>query len=98
MVEQILKLEKNNIMDIDTKAENIKSKEEFEVFLNDLKRDFESNKEDWENNTLSEFLEALAAYGKDIDGYYQNMNIPFNRENPTWKVFAEILLGAKVYE
>jgi len=87
-----------NIMDLDTKAENIKSKEDFEVFLKDLKIDFDNNKEDWENITLSSFLEALSAYGKDVDGYYKNFGIPFDRENPRWKDFAQILLGAKVYE
>jgi hypothetical protein len=32
-----------------------------------------------------------------MDGYYQNNNIPIP-ENIDWKVFANILIGAKMYE
>ncbi|MEK6153141.1 hypothetical protein WIW50_07775 [Flavobacteriaceae bacterium 3-367] len=85
-------------MDLDSIAENIRNKKEFEVFLKELKLDFETNKENWENFTLAKFLEGISAYTEDLEGYYKNMKIPFDRENPTWKVFADILLGAKIYE
>jgi len=86
------------IMDINKIFEKIETKQDFEFFLGHLKKDFQSNKDDWENITLFDFLESLHAYTEDVDGYFKNMNIPFDREKPTWKVFAQILLGAKVYE
>jgi len=61
-------------------------------------KDFQLNKDEWENIKLIDFLEALAAYSKDIEGYYKNQNLPFDKNKPNWKVFAQLLLGAKVYE
>jgi len=85
-------------MDIHDLAESIKTKEDFENFLKLLAKDFEENPKDWENGTLKAFLEALHAYTEDVEGFYKNMGIPFEPETPTWSVFAQLLLGAKVYE
>ena len=87
-----------NYIDLDEMAENIETKDDFENFLKSLEEDFIANKKDWENDNLANFLNALCAYSKGIEGYYQNMSIPFDREKPTWKLFAEILLGAKIYQ
>jgi hypothetical protein len=85
-------------MDIHEMSEKIETKKDFEEFLKLLRLDFETNPDDWENNTLEEFLESLQAYTKDVEGYFKNMNIPFDEKRPTWKIFAQLLLGAKVYE
>ncbi|MBZ9731336.1 hypothetical protein LB467_16725 [Salegentibacter sp. JZCK2] len=85
-------------MDIDFLAEKIENKEDFDLFLKSLKEDYDVNKAEWGNVTLADFLEALGVYSKEIEGYYKNMNIPFNKKNPSWKVFADILLGARIYE
>ena len=85
-------------MDIEDLAEKINNKSDFESFLKNLIVDFDKNKQDWENVSLRDFLEAMHAYSEDIEGYYMNMKIAFNPERPNWKVFADILLGAKVYE
>lgn len=77
---------------------NIKDKKDFEIFLEKLRYDFHYNKDEWENKTLKDFLESLQAYTVDIEGYYRNQNKAFNPENPTWQTFAQILIGAKVYE
>lgn len=85
-------------MGIHEAYEQIESKKDFEDFLRQFRQDLKSNANDWENLTLEDFLEALQAYTEDIEGYYKNMNIPFDDKRPTWKVFAHLLLGAKVYE
>ncbi len=41
---------------------------------------------------------ALAAYAQDIEGYYSNYKIPNDAETPSWRMFAEMLCGARVYE
>jgi hypothetical protein len=56
------------------------------------------NPNGWENTTLPEFLEALSAYSSDIQGYYNNMKMNVNADEPTWQIFADIFKGAKVYE
>ena len=54
--------------------------------------------ETWENKTLPDFLEALAAYTADIQGYYDNTNANVDAEKAAWSTFADIFKGAKVYE
>lgn len=73
----------------------------FEKFINLLLVDFNENKDNenkWENNRLDLFLEAMAQYTSDIDGYYKNMEPAQNADMPSWKVFAEIMRGAVLYE
>jgi hypothetical protein len=75
----------------------IRSKDDLLRFLTALRKDLVTNKEDWENPTLDRYLEAMQGWIQDMDGYYSNTNqtIP---EQPTWKVFADILYAAKIYE
>lgn len=63
-------------------------------FIRSLKKDFETNKNDWENDSLSSFLEAMAAWIEDMDGYYTNTGQPF-QEKPSWKTIGEILMAAR---
>lgn len=76
----------------------INSRQEFIVFLNQLRTDYRKNGKDWENQNLGDFIEALAAYAADIPGYYRNMSIPVNADTASWRVFADILRGATIYE
>ena len=81
--------------------ENIKvdSRATFIDFLKCFRRDFAENKDNWENNNLAYFLEALESYAEDIDGYYQNLGeSEENADEATWKRFADILKGARIYE
>jgi hypothetical protein len=50
----------------------------------------------WENDSLPRYLEALAAWLHDCEGYYQNQGrtIP---DDP-WKLLADALQAAKIYE
>lgn len=79
----------------------VKDRKSFEEFINLLLVDFNKNKDNedvWENNRLDLFLEAMSAYTADIHGYYKNMEPDQNADVPTWKVFADIMRGAVVYE
>ncbi|MDN5286366.1 MAG: hypothetical protein JWR38_2640 [Mucilaginibacter sp.] len=70
----------------------------FIKFLSSLRNGFENNTGTWENTTLSDFLEALEAYADDVQGYYDNIHRGINADIPTWRVFADILEGASMYE
>ncbi|HWW38554.1 DUF7660 family protein [Pedobacter sp.] len=76
---------------------SIKTKADFISFIHFLLEDLKSNSEDWENKTLPEYLKAIASWTDDMDGYYINNNLPIP-DNVDWKVFADILLAAKMYE
>ena len=84
-------------MNFEKIIENIKSKDDFTAFVGLLQQDFQNNTAEWENKTLDTYLEAIQRYTEDLDGYFMNQNVPVP-ENVPWKVFAVILLAAKMYE
>ena len=73
-------------------------RQSFIKFLSLLHNSYQRNKADWENVDLDSFLEAMARYAQDIQGYYDNTNQKVDANTPSWKIFADILLGAKIYE
>jgi len=76
---------------------SIKTKADFINFIHFLLEDLKNNSEDWENKTLPEFLEAIAGWTDDMEGYYINNDLPIP-DNVDWKLFADILVAAKMYE
>jgi len=74
------------------------TKQEFILFIENFRTDFIENKEQWENKTIEDYLEAISRYTEDIDGYYKNTNQDINLEKVDWKVFADILKGSSMYE
>lgn len=85
------------MIDFNKKINEINSKEDFVNFVELLVANLNSNPNEWVNKTLSEYLEGVASWTEDMEGYYQNNNIPVP-ENINWKVFANILMAAKMYE
>lgn len=79
----------------DTSA--IKSKKDFLHFLDLLIKDFEEHREQWTNTDIRSYFEAMQSWVEDMDGYYENFNLPIPTDIP-WHNFADILLAAKVYE
>lgn len=85
-------------MDIYDYASSIETKQEFDKFLEMLYEDFIRNRDKWENNTLERFLEALSTISRDYQNVLNGDNLIVSADKPTWKMFANILLGAIVYE
>jgi molybdate-binding protein len=76
----------------------VNDRQTFSDFIDKLRQDLKANPSTWTNKNLDEFLEAMNRYTQDIDGYYKNTNQNINADTPSWQVFADILMGAKVYE
>ena len=78
-------------------VDQIDSREALVAFLRTLCHDWQQRPAEWENRDLASFLEAMAAWVADMDGYFQNQGerVP---EQPTWKTLGQILLAARVYE
>lgn len=74
-------------MDIYKQAEIINDKADFLRFLELLKKNLAESPEEWENDTLESFFEGLSGYCEDT-----RANVP------SWRLFADLMLGAKVYE
>jgi hypothetical protein len=73
------------------------SREDFVQFARGLAEQFRLRPEEWENRDPASYLEAMAAWVEDMDGYYQNRGetVP---SQPTWNTLRDILEAAKVYE
>jgi hypothetical protein len=85
-------------MNSEFKTDKIIDRQSFAEFLERLQQDFITNSHAWENKTIPDFLEAMGRYAEDIQGYYDNTNQNINADLASWKLFADIFEGAKIYE
>jgi hypothetical protein len=53
---------------------------------------------EWENDTAYRYLQALASWLTDCDGYYQNTGTPRDTDNASWQLFADALQATAMYE
>ncbi len=77
--------------------ENIKTRFDLANFVKNLARESSIKTEEWENNDLESYLEALSAWIEDMDGYYLNRGEKFP-EQPSWLNIAQMLQAATIYE
>lgn len=70
----------------------------FARFVNELREDLLEHGQEWENITLPEFLEALQDSALDINVHYRVEDSPnrLTEEKPSWRHFADVLLGARI--
>ncbi len=84
-------------MDMYNKINNITSKEELIDFLEFLSKDRYTKKDEWNNNTIEDYLAAISSWIEDMEGYYKNSNQPIpNSEN--WSFIATLFYVGKIYE
>lgn len=84
-------------MDLNEESNAIRSRDDFVHFVKALLRDFEENPSGWENHDLGSFLDAVAAWTEDMDGYFENRGEP-TPQQPDWRLLGQIMLAAKYYE
>jgi hypothetical protein len=77
---------------------NVESRKDLAAFVDDLVIVLEEHPEGWENATLPRFLDALARYLEDLDGWCANNAPEIDPEIARWRLFAVALAGARVYE
>lgn len=78
-------------------VDHIQTRIDCTLYVQALLAELRADPQKWENNNLEAFLEALVSWAEDMDGYYANQGHPIP-DPPTWKVFAEILTAATIYE
>lgn len=77
--------------------QEIKTKEDFEQFLLLLILDLKNKNSEWENTDLDRYLSAMSDYTDTLNETDKDGNVlPDNQ--PSWKLFAELLMAARVYE
>ncbi|GAB0156762.1 hypothetical protein CHRYSEOSP005_20290 [Chryseobacterium sp. Alg-005] len=74
------------------------TKQEFIQFIDNLRSDFIENKDQWENKTIEDYLEAMSRYVEDLQEYYLYTNQNIDLEKVDWKIFSDILKGSSIYE
>ncbi|MET9170206.1 hypothetical protein ABZX64_03870 [Streptomyces misionensis] len=80
-----------------TSPDRVGSREDLAAFVRFLRRSHAEERSSWENADLPGFLDALAAWIDDADGWYGNTG----RELPPggdWTFFARALQAATMYE
>ncbi len=80
-----------------SRIESIGSRDDFISFVYDLLAYFESEREEWENQTIDAYIDALARWTRDMDGYYKNMG-QSPPDQLSWRVLADMLFAATMYE
>lgn len=86
-MDKILKLEVNSMIN----KEVINSKEDFLLFLKEFYKDFENNKEEWENISAGDYIESIYAWLVDSSFVLEEKKISFND-------LKEIFISGKYYE
>lgn len=77
---------------------DIRSRDAFCAFLEELAVNYCTHPGEWANADLKSFLEALAGFSRDMDGYYSNFHPDIDCSQPSWRVFADMIMAARVYE
>jgi hypothetical protein len=73
------------------------TREDLVEFIGALARDYEIGRSTWANAELGSFLGAMAAWSADMEGFYTQSGEQLELMSP-WRVLAEILVAARVYE
>jgi hypothetical protein len=84
-------------MELHEKIDSIVDNQDLAAFIEALRTDLITNSDDWENANLERFLEAMAAWVRSMGNAYKNMGKEFPKQ-PSWKMMADILYAAKIYE
>lgn len=84
-------------MELREEAGKIQTRDDLALFIQHLIHDLRTCPERWENTSLETYLEAVAAWVQDMDGYYHNRGETAPKY-PTWRHVGEILLAARIYE
>jgi len=83
-------------------ADQVATREDFVSFVEALRIDLRDHGADWESTSLDDYLEALGGYVEDIgpplDEIIQEGEPRTPEPDPSWRLFARILLVASFYE
>ena len=84
-------------MNPEIQVEAINTREDFVAFVRSLALSIKADPGTWDNLDLESFLDALAAWVEDMDGYFENRGESCP-QSPSWKLAGQMLCAARVYE
>ena len=76
---------------------DVRTKEDFIRFLEEMSQEREQSRKGWENPGLADYLDAVARWTKNMEQAAQNtgMKVP---ENPDWQFIATLFHIGRIYE
>jgi hypothetical protein len=77
---------------------SVGSREEFVSFLGLLNEDLKARPSKWQNNNLESYLSGMLGFTEDMNDLSVNGLTPTDINQASWKLFAQILLAASIYE
>jgi hypothetical protein len=84
-------------LSLEEQVQNVHDRAAVVVAIRALAENYRADPARWENQTVDVYLEALAAWIDDMDGYFRNQGVK-PPERPDWNVVAQALLAAGSYE
>lgn len=76
----------------------VESRDDLIGYIFELLDDHDAIGDQWENKDVFTFLQVMAAWLNNCDGYYRNTGQVIDMESPGWQLFADALAAAAVYE
>ena len=86
------------ILGRDHNVYGMNSRSDLIQFIYALQNDLKRHPENWENSDLHTYLGALARFLGDAHGYYRNMGEDVDADLPSWRLLADCLQAASVYD
>ena len=84
-------------MTLAERARAVQTRDDLAAFVAQLKGDLDANVGEWTNVDLASFLNAMATWIQEMEGYYQNTGEKLC-DLPPWRIVADVLMGARMYE
>ena len=84
-------------MTLAERARAVRTREDLVAFVEALAADYGANGSTWTNTDLASFLAAMSAWSEDMEGFYENSGEDL-ASLPSWRVLADTLMAARVYE
>lgn len=84
-------------MTLSDRARAVRTREDLVLFIEALSADLGANPSTWTNTDLASFLAAMSAWSEDMEGFYDNGGEDL-ASLPPWRVLADMLMSARVYE
>jgi len=81
---------------MDTNA--VDSRDQLIGYIFELLDDHDAVGDQWENKDIYSFLQAMAAWLDDCDGYYRKSGQSVDVEKASWQILADAMAAASVYE
>jgi hypothetical protein len=84
-------------MNIVEAVDQVRDREQLIAFIRMLACGLREQPHTWENRDLPSYLDAMAAWIEDMDGYFLSKGEQ-PADQPSWRLLSEILMAARSYE